>query len=430
MERECGKLGSSMSRRSLRCALYVVSMACLWRMVAAQAAAPPPISDPPAREGCPRELVSTVWGFILTFVALSLDDIGSEKNGFGGPGGLWYASLFKAVAIILFDTVNPIAPLCKKLRDVLKSFIMRKWLSTPKESVYIRTLISCNVVVNLSPAAYDVFHGKSDELEEHTGVDVFHGKLKKLKEHTDVFDFSDVFVLGNEVSGRKETNVQLSNMGKAMLVKVGALPPIERLKIVQGHSGIAVVVAAAQGGGYIYGILVRLVQGLHVSPIEVIGFYMSIFILVRAVCHYFASSSHRPLYLFLEDEMEKEFIKKCQEFQRDKDAIEPFSYLYGFKCKLTMCVAYSLLYVDLVFFLIYSIRSTSVIMVIPLIIIMCSLLLSFVEEMGYSSIFMLSALLHILAYICSIVLTWKYWTSFGYDIPTRGYVSKILPYIG
>ncbi|KAG0561767.1 hypothetical protein KC19_9G090300 [Ceratodon purpureus] len=416
MERECGKLGSSMSS-SFRRALYVVSMACLWTMVAAQAAARPPISDPPAREGSPRELVSTVWGFILNFMALTLDHWGIVKNAINGP----FLSSGKVVQTIFSD---PMLHLYTKLEYALTSCLWRiQWLSTPKESVYIRTLISCKVVVNLSPAAYDDFHGKLD----------------KLHEDVEVQDFSDVFVLGNEVLGCNETNVQLTATGKAMLVKAGVLPPVERLKILQGNSGAAVAVCAAQGGGYIYGILVRVVQGLHVSPIEVIGFYVSIHILVRAVCHYFTSSCHRPLYLFLEDEMEKEFIKKCQEFEGDKDLSEAYSSLFGSKYKLTyklaIFVVYSLLCVILVFFLIYGIRSTSLRMVIPLIILISSLFSSFLSTTIFSDklkhfYYYISPILHYFVYIYSLYFTIKYWDSFGYDIPSRGYLSKVLPYIG
>ncbi|KAG0607613.1 hypothetical protein M758_8G042600 [Ceratodon purpureus] len=413
----CGKLGSSISRYS-RWAVYVVSMACLWGMVAAQVAAPP-MSSPANCEGCSRDLVSTVWGFILTCVALSLDDWGILKNAADDY-------FVKALFVVVSGPLNPLVSLTYKLEYVVRSWTMRRRLSTtPEARSYIRTLVSCDVFVNLSATAYN-----GD----------FKGKLKNFHQEVDVGDFSEALVLGNEVPDWKRTIVQLSPLGKEMLIESGVLPPIDRLKILQGSSGLAVAVAAAQGIGYVYGVVVRVVEGRRVSPIEVVGFYLSIVILVRAMCHYFVSSCHRPLVIFLNDGKEQEFIMKCEKCERDEnayvlDARKLRSYLGEGLVSLFFCSV-------LVLFLIYDLRSTPLTLVVPLImlIISSSPLLVVIgycfnnfksfENIGRYIVFSVYPISYIVAYVYSLVLTWKYWKAFEYDVPTSGYLSKILPYIG
>ncbi|KAG0563592.1 hypothetical protein KC19_8G043600 [Ceratodon purpureus] len=411
----CGKLGSGISRNS-RWALYVVSMACLWGMVAAQAAAPP-MSPPANCEGSSRDLVSTVWGFILTCVALSLDDWGILKN--AADDYFW-----KVALVCVWGSLNPLTSLTNKLDYVVRSWTMRRRLSTTREArSYIRTLVSCKVVVHLSATAYN-----GD----------FKGKLKNFHEEVDVADFSDALVLGTEVPDWKDTIVQLSAIGKEMLIKSGVLPPIDRLKILQGSSGLAVAVSAAQGVGYVYGVVVRVVQGRRVSPIEVVGFYLSIMILVRAMFHSFVSSCHRPLVIFLNDGKEQEFIMKCEKC--DENAYVLYarklrSYLGEGLVSLFFCSV-------LVLFLIYDLRSTPLTLVVPLImlIISSSPLLVVIEycsnnfksfsNIGSYIAVWVYPISYIVAYVYSLVLTWKYWKSFEFDVPTSGYLSKILPYIG
>lgn len=415
MKRKCGKWGQSISR-AFRPAVYVVSMACLWAMVAAQAAVPPtaPPTVLPPSERCSRDLVSTVWGFILTFVALSLDDWGTWKN--SDESYFW-----KVVVVTIMGLLNPMVGLFLRQDAFTVSWMWRSRMSTPKARSYFRTLSGCDVVVNLSATAY------GDFLKLRT--DLFF--LKKLE----VEDFSDALVVGHEVD-RKETTIELTALGKEMLMRAGVLPPVERLKILQGNSGLAVAVSAAQGVGYIYGILVRVVQGRHVSPIEAIGFYLSIIILIKAMFHYFASSCHRPLLLFLDDKQEIELINKCRAHGSESPHIPGLTILiYG---GIIIFPNGALL-----FLIINIVRFTSLTLVIPLIIFIVWTLPTILSVLasGYSRsytteyvrIICLSILLPIMyaiACIYSLTLTWRYWNSLGFDINTSGYLSKILPYIG
>ena len=66
---------------------------------------------------------------------------------------------------------------------------------------------------------------------------------------------------------------------------MGILPPYEQLKVLQGSSGLATVISAVQCMGYIYGVLVRTIEGLLVSPIEVVAVTLSIQILIKALLH-------------------------------------------------------------------------------------------------------------------------------------------------
>lgn len=158
---------------------------------------------------------------------------------------------------------------------------MRKRMSTSKARSYIKISSGCKVVVNLShPTTYT-------QKENFKRPDAFEPLL--------VEDFSDALVIGGDTMEEAEVRLQLSTVGKEALVEADILPPVDQLKILQGYSGLAVATSALPGMGYIYGILAWVVQGLQVSPLEVIGFFLSTVILVKAVWHCYSSTCHRPL---------------------------------------------------------------------------------------------------------------------------------------
>jgi hypothetical protein len=100
---------------------------------------------------------------------------------------------------------------------------------------------------------------------------------------------------------RKTRVVCFSNEGKKVLLQINnVLPPYDQLRVLQGSSGMATIISAVQSVGYIYGVVVRTVQGLPVSPIEVVALTLSIQILIKALQHNFVRTCHRPLsFMFI-----------------------------------------------------------------------------------------------------------------------------------
>jgi hypothetical protein len=98
---------------------------------------------------------------------------------------------------------------------------------------------------------------------------------------SDMPRLDDALVTGRgQEESREIRNICLSDKGKEVLLQMGILPPYDQLRVLQGSSGLATIISAAQSGGYIYGVVVRTVQGLPVSPIEVVALTLSIQILI------------------------------------------------------------------------------------------------------------------------------------------------------
>jgi hypothetical protein len=71
--------------------------------------------------------------------------------------------------------------------------------------------------------------------------------------------------------------VQLNYEGKEALLRSGVLPGYRRLQLLQGNRSCAMVLNGMQAFGYVLAVLVRVEMGFVVSPIETIGFTLSIF---------------------------------------------------------------------------------------------------------------------------------------------------------
>ena len=99
--------------------------------------------------------------------------------------------------------------------------------------------------------------------------------------------------------------------GNRSFVANGFLPPYDQLKVLEGSSGLATLVSAVQSMGYIYGVVVRTIQGLPVSRTEGVALMWIILILML---HNIVSTCHRPLHVYLTDEQAHTFVDKCEEY--------------------------------------------------------------------------------------------------------------------
>ena len=106
-------------------------------------------------------------------------------------------------------------------------------------------------------------------------------------------------VVDKQNHGRRSTNFALVIMEKNFCCKWVFFLHMLNSKVLQGNYGFATVISDVQSMGYIYGVVVRTIQGLPVSPIEVVALMLSLLILIKALLHNIVSRCHRPLHVYL-----------------------------------------------------------------------------------------------------------------------------------
>jgi len=108
----------------------------------------------------------------------------------------------------------------------------------------------------------------------------------------------------------------LNSAGKQALLRSNILTDYNnQLRFLRGRSGgIVIAITAIQGAGYILSVVYRAASNLPVSPVEGLGFALSIAILVHATLHTVVITSHHPLVLYLSpEEEEKLLMVMCSE---------------------------------------------------------------------------------------------------------------------
>ena len=111
---------------------------------------------------------------------------------------------------------------------------------------------------------------------------------------SDLLILSEAVVIGRGQEESRETrNIRLGDNGKEVLLQMDVLPPYDQLKVLQGNSGLATVISTVQSMGYIYGVVVRTIQGLPVSPIEVVALMLSILILTNKQAQTFVDTCEK-----------------------------------------------------------------------------------------------------------------------------------------
>ena len=238
---------------------------------------------------------------------------------------------------------------------------------------------------------------------------------------------SEAVVIGRGQEEPRETeNIRLDIHGIGVLLQMDVLPPYDQLKVLQGNSGLATVISAVQSTGYIYGVVVRTIQGLPVSPIEVVALMLSILIFIKALLHNTVSTCHRPLHVHLTDEQAQTFVDTCKEYTT-LEVLD--SHVVGPSVVMVLLISSVVIY-----YIVHMWQTTRIIMVLP---IMLSLVGFYLQIWGYIRrdkegfiMFVMSAILNATSYILALVVTIEYWKVDRLNVKTSSMLAQIFPYIG
>jgi hypothetical protein len=197
-----------------------------------------------------RELVTTVWGGAVTILVLSFEiwsamkpilmDMEADAST-SEKVGRWFmwmnvlnpliagSGMFCAAAQIIYN-----------MRRRMPMFTVLSLLS-PWSKNHAKLVYSCPVVITV-PAA----------ISNHNNF-AFSGMPS----------LSEAVVIGRGPEEARETkNYWLHGKGVDVLLQMeNVLPPYDQLRVLQGSSGLATFISAVQSVGYIYGVVVRTVQG-------------------------------------------------------------------------------------------------------------------------------------------------------------------------
>ena len=366
-----------------------------------------------------RELVTTVWGGAVTILVLSFDTWSTVKQFTNTLTSRLFLQWFM---FFIWGFFNPVLVLFmivefaawryytrQRMRGFRVLSLLSPWTKDPAKIVY-----SCQVVISV-PATMISIPEKFTE-----------SSLPSL---------SEAVVIGSGLEESRDTrNICLGDMGKEVLLQMGILPPYDQLRLLQGSSGWATIISAVQSVGYIYGVVVRTVQGLPVSPIEVVALTLSIQILIKALLHNFMSTCHRPLHIYLTHDQAQTFVNQCENYTAHADpgrrAVGPFVVIVV----LVSGVA--------IYYIIHMWQTTRRIMVVPIMLTLVGLNLQLVTIWAYTwgsswgqEVLMLctttlSAMFNVASYIFALVVTIKYWEVDRLNAKASSTIAQILPYIG
>ncbi len=362
-----------------------------------------------------RGIAPTLWGGVVTLVSLTIDAWGFAS-----------ASEF-AWRLLLVFVAGPIMPVWSLIEVLGKAFVgMNLTKKLGKSSFTLAKSNATNII-----AQCDVLLGMSEDAATRFPV-----------LHTEQNYSIDVLLTPLEVGNRRESEalVLLNDRGKEALLRADVLPKYEQLRFLQGYSGLAITVSAAQAIGYIYGVIARATEGLQVSPIERICMALSFVVMVKAGLYTVASSCHHPLLLHLPPGSEEAVLEACKETKYDEND--------ELKVEIR-----TLLYTELVLLLLLALAIIAILHLIGpdtfdalpsfffgvgLFLQMIIAVLMFGQSIHVPSflrtkacsIFVVAvcSLVNVAAYSLSAVATIKNWHRSEFDI--RSGLSDILPHIG
>jgi hypothetical protein len=294
-----------------------------------------------------RELVTTVWGGAVTILVLSFDIWSTMKPILTEAHSSTSVKVAEWCIVLIWAVLNPLIVFSKIIEFAAWRYYTKRrmpgftalsllspWTKDPAKIIY-----GCPVVITV-PAVISI-----------SGI------------FTEPYmpSLSGAVVIGRGPEEARETKkFCLHEKGKEVLLQMkNVLPPYDELRVLQGSSGSATIISAAQSGGYIYGVVVRTVQGLPVSPIEVVALTLSIQILIKALLHNIVSSCHRPLHLYLTDDEAHTLADECEIYTAHAD---PKGWALGAMVVMLLLVSGVAIY-----YIIHMWHTTRRIMVVPII---------------------------------------------------------------
>jgi len=128
----------------------------------------------------------------------------------------------------------------------------------------------------------------------------------------------DALILGQKTD-ENSCLMLLSEAGKLALLESTILPNYNQLRFLEGRSGIGALIIGVQAIGYVTSIVYRAIHHLQVSPIEVIGFVHSMFVIVGSGVHSVGVVCQYPLVMYLNPTQEQKMLEKCKSPTRWSD---------------------------------------------------------------------------------------------------------------
>jgi hypothetical protein len=124
-------------------------------------------------------------------------------------------------------------------------------------------------------------------------------------------NIADALTLGHKTAENSRL-MRLKLAGILALLESSILPNYKQLRFLDGRSGIATLILAVQAIGYVTSIVYRAIHHLPVTPIEAIGFALSLLVIVHSVVHSVGVICQNPLVIYLNPTQEQEMFVKCE----------------------------------------------------------------------------------------------------------------------
>jgi hypothetical protein len=127
-------------------------------------------------------------------------------------------------------------------------------------------------------------------------------------------NMADALTLGHKTA-ENSCLMLLKEAGQLALLESSILPNYKQLRFVDGRSGIATLILAVEAIGYVTSIVYRAIHHLPVSPIEAIGFALSLLVILHSVVRSVGVLCQNPLVIYLNPTQEQEMLEKCKSTQ-------------------------------------------------------------------------------------------------------------------
>lgn len=184
---------------------------------------------------------------------------------------------------------------------------------------------------------------------------------------------------------------------------------------------------------YIYAVIFRAAEGLHVSPVEVICLVLNLLLLMKVALHHFSSFLHKPLVLHLDIEDQEKLLKECQKIE-GRFAV--------FSSHLSWCVALSSIFFAAILIafiagmakhLDYHVRLyfPVVLFLITLLYTASTLQTLVLGKSKHSALLELAIyVLNGISYIYALAVTGEFWASKKFNVRSSHDSSELCPHIG
>ncbi len=310
----------------------IVATSFLLLTVVAAHQAPEP-SQPPASSSpprfCSRPLAATLWGGAFAFFSLMADAWGASSalDAAGLSSSSWSTRMF--VTLLLGPTV-PLVGIFPNFMTMFVSLRFTQILSRRSSSIFnpnltldfvsrIRKLIGDTIVMwyrtnhSLAFKTISVIFGTQVVIGVRTSTKLPNTHTKMGYTPTEE-GMVRAFTTGQKVH-QNVCILLLSEAGKEALLNSNILPDYEGLQFLKGKSSLTAIIVAIQAIGYITAAVIRVANGLVVSPIEGIGFAFSILVIFHSITHFVGCVSHHSLLIYLNPEQEEEMLREWNSTQ-------------------------------------------------------------------------------------------------------------------